>query len=206
MSFEHHDIFSQKRPERAYERTRAKFFYELVDRALMNFEEARGEKPEKAESPVRDIGFFFKKEWDQFVEPVLEYEDLWAEIMTKKWESKGAESRARIALTEGRQGAIMGLKLVLPDVEEMNPEERKKAVAKLYESYAAFIRDSEISLKRLTVDVHKRGGFDWELRAFLRTTDDTFLRGMVEYRIAKKERKKARKKESPEDPRRGIDT
>src|SRR3989344_6060701 len=102
---EHKDISGERRPKYSPElsrRVRAEFFFGLVEETLKNYDEARKQNPEKDRSPLQNLEFFFKKSWDNFTEPVLEYEDMLAEIMTKKWESNGAKSRALDELKEQR--------------------------------------------------------------------------------------------------------
>ena len=144
---EHKDISGERRTysREVTEGTRAGFFYNLMEETLRNYDEARIANPEKASSPLQNVEFFFKKSWDNFAEPVLEYEDMLAEIMTKKWESNGAKSRALTQLKERRAKTLQNIKILIPDFESRDAAKQRKAVAKLYEGYAKFIHDNENS-------------------------------------------------------------
>ena len=178
---EHKDILGERRPKYSAEvssRARAEFFFGLVEETLINYDEARKQNPEKEKSPLQNLEFFFKKSWDNFTEPVLEYEDMLAEIIVKKWESKGAKSRALNLLKEQRAKVVENIKIVIPDFEELNAEEQNKAMAKLYEGYA----------ERLAGDADR--DFSFELKSVLRTKNDALLKSDIEELLNKKNRQK----------------
>ncbi|MDO8561070.1 MAG: hypothetical protein Q7R91_02545 [bacterium] len=189
--FEHRDIANEKRPKLSpavYERVRARFFYDLMEETFRNYDTAKKERPGAEKSPVRNIGFFFKKSWDNFTEPLIEYEDMLADIMAKKWESNGAKSRALNELEERRKKSLGGVTLLVPDFLFNEKEKQKKILAKIYEGYAGFIETDENKLDYIADDVGK--GFGSILQRFLRTVDDYEVRILVERRQKKKMRKK----------------
>ncbi|OGD25257.1 hypothetical protein A2819_00065 [Candidatus Azambacteria bacterium RIFCSPHIGHO2_01_FULL_40_24] len=188
---EHKDISGERRPKYSVEvsgRARAEFFFGLMEETLRNYDEARKQNLEKEKSPFQNMEFFFKKSWDNFTEPVLEYEDMLAEIITKQWESNGAKSRALNSLKEQRAKVVENLKIVMPDFEELDAAEQKKAVAKLYEGYAGFISEKEEQLEQFSGDADR--DFSFELRSFLRTKNDTLLKSDMEELLNKKKRQK----------------
>ncbi len=188
---EHKDILGERRPKYSAEvssRARAEFFFGLVEETLINYDEARKQNPEKEKSPLQNLEFFFKKSWDNFTEPVLEYEDMLAEIIVKKWESKGAKSRALNLLKEQRAKVVENIKIVIPDFEELNAEEQNKAMAKLYEGYAGFISEKKEQLERLAGDADR--DFSFELKSVLRTKNDALLKSDIEELLNKKNRQK----------------
>ncbi|MFY9462327.1 MAG: hypothetical protein WAP51_03955 [Candidatus Sungiibacteriota bacterium] len=192
---EHKDISGERRPKYSPEvsrRARAEFFFGLMEETLRNYDDARKASPGKETSPLQNVEFFFKKSWDNFTEPVLEYEDMLAEIMTKKWESNGAKSRALNELKTRRAKTLENIKIVMPDFEELDSAKRKKAAAKLYEGYAGFIHEKEGQLEGLAGDVSK--GFSHELKSALRTEYDALLKNDMEELLSKEKRKKEEKK------------
>ncbi len=165
-----------------------------MDETLRNYDEARKANPAKEKSPLQNLEFFFKKSWDNFTEPVFEYEDMLAEIMTKKWESEGQKSRALNGLKERRAKALENIKVVMPDFEELDFGKQRKAIAKLYEGYAGFIHEKEKRFTELAEDINK--GFDDYLRIFLRTERNEFLKKNMELMLIRKEGRKERRRAS----------
>ena len=205
---EHKDISGERRPKYSPEvsrRARAEFFFGLMEETLRNYDDARKASPGKETSPLQNVEFFFKKSWDKFAEPVLEYEDMFADIMTKKWESKGAKGRELTRFKEQRAKALENIKIVMPDFEELDSAKQRKAVARLYEGYAGFIHDDEGKFSMLAEEVNK--GFTHNLRSGLRTENDELLKRDMEAALInenrKKEEKKARK--SQEAASQGVD-
>mgnify|MGYP001562328922 CR=1 FL=1 len=191
-AFEHRDIAAEKRPKKASseirERAQAGFFFELMEETLRNYYDAKQKNPESGRSPLSNMGFFFKKSWDEFVEPVREYEDMLAEIVAKKWESKGAKSRALTSLNERREKSLEGIKLLVPDFLFGDDKKQKNTLAKLYEGYASYIGHNEDKLEKIADDVGK--GFKSSLSFLLWTKSDEDIRRSVERRQLKKTRKK----------------
>ena len=164
----------------------------MLEETLRNYDEAKPANPAKEKSPLQNLEFFFKKSWDNFTEPVLEHEDMLAEIMTKKWESKGAKSRALNALKEQRAKTLENIKIVMPDFEELDSAKQRKAIAKLYEGYAGFIHENEGKFGMLAEEVNK--GFSHNLKSDLRTEYDALLKNDIEELLSKEKRKKEEKK------------
>jgi len=191
---EHKDISGERRPKYSAEvsrRARAGFFFGLMEETLRNYDEARKQNPEKEKAPLQNLEFFFKKFWDNFTEPVLEYEDMLAEIMTRKWESNGAKSRALDELKERRAKTLENIKIMMPDFEELDFAKQRKAAAKLYEGYAGFIHENEGKFGMLAEEVGK--GFNHYLRSFLHTENDELLKKDMEARLINEKRKKEEK-------------
>ena len=193
---EHKDISGERRPKYASpevsRRARAGFFFGLMEKTLRNYDEARKQNPGKEKSPLQNLGFFFKTSWDDFTEPLLEYEDMLAEIMAKKWESNGAKSRALNSLKERQAKTLEGIKIVMPDFEDLDSEKQKKAIAKLYEGYAGFIHENEHKFGMLAEEVSK--GFLHHLRSDLRTENDELLKKDIEAMLINEKRKKEARK------------
>jgi hypothetical protein len=171
MKFEHRDITPERRPEHAGQKTKERIktylFFDLMKEALINYDDFRKGKLRLPKSEVHNIEFFFKKLWDKFTEPLLEYPQLMEEIETKQWESKGAKSRALRALKERFDKSLAGLREVITDTDlgVMDNEKRKRALARIYEGYAAYINENKTGFENLAEIVGK--GFDSELRAIL---------------------------------------
>lgn len=195
MPLEHKDISGERRPKysrEVAERVRSGFFFDLMDETLRNYDEANKKNPGKENTPLQNVEFFFKKSWDNFTEPMLEYEDMLADIMTKKWESNGAKSRALTELKERRAKTLENIKIVMPDFEELDSAKQRKAIAKLYEGYAGFIHENRWKLGTLAEEVNK--GFSHQLGFTLRTEGDELLKKDVEARLLNEKRKKEEKK------------
>lgn len=196
--FEHRDITAERRPKvssEINERAQAQFFFNLMEETLSHYYDVKKEHLWADKSPLKNMEFFFKKSWDKFTEPVLEYEDMLAEIMTKQWESKGAKSRALTELNARREKSLEGIKLLVPDFTFGDDKKKKKTLAKLYEGYASFIKLNEDKLDELADEVGK--GFKHYLNYFLRTRSDEDVRRLVERRHLKKKLKKGEL--TPED-------
>lgn len=162
MTFEHRDITPERRPEypgpKTHERVKTPLFFDLMKEALINYGSAQSGRLKLPKSDVHDIGFFFKKAWDDFVEPVLEYNDLAKTIEEKQWESKGAKSRAMTALKEQKEEIVTALKDVLPDLEIipdpqlMDQKKLKKALARVYEGYASYINSKKAAFEKIVAE------------------------------------------------------
>lgn len=189
--FEHKDISGERRPKHSPEvsrRVRAEFFLDLMEETLKNYDEKQKENIGKEKSPLHNLEFFFKKSWDSFTEPVLEYEDMLADIITKEWESNGAKSRALNELKERRAKTLDNIKILIPNFRELDFEKQRKAVAKLYEGYAGFISRNEDKLKNFVDDINE--GFEYGLKCFLNTEQNELLQEEIERELVKKARKK----------------
>lgn len=151
MTLEHRDITPVKRPEHAgektHERVKTYLFFDLIQEALESYADAKGGKLKLPKSELHDLEFFFKKAWDKFAEPILEYDDLMGIIEKQNWESKGAKSRAKTALDTRKAESETGLREVLPEIFEMLPhsgvvdqKKLRQALARLYEGYASYVK------------------------------------------------------------------
>ena len=109
--FEHRDITPEKRPEypgpTTGERIHTRMFFDIMNETLKDFDEARSENPESAKNPLSNVEFYFKKNWDNFTEPLLEYDDLKKAIEETEWKSKGEKAGHSPHSTSGEPKALM---------------------------------------------------------------------------------------------------
>lgn len=89
-----------------------------------------------------DLEFFFKKSWDKFTEPLLEYGDLLNDAEKKELESKGAKSRAITALKKRLEESAIAAREAIPNFDFLPPnsKERRQALARAYEGYASYVK------------------------------------------------------------------
>lgn len=150
----------------------------------------------------KSLEFLFKKEWDKFIEPVVEHEEILAGIMTKHWESAGVKSRALKEHKEALDKAIEALRIIVPGIALMDAAKRNKILSQVYENYAEFIRHEAKRLEGFATKDARRGRYGSDLRSYLKTLDNGFLQQIVHEKEMKKRRNKeerAKKGKNPAD-------
>lgn len=189
----HRDITSERRPEwpgpTTLERTRSKTFAKILEKTLSDYYDAHKKEDATSKPTLSSIEFFFKKQWDAFSEPLLEYDDLKKSIDEGAWESNGAKSRALNELNSRRSESLRGIQTLAPEFEKMSDNEKKKLLARLYEGYASFIHTREDKMKKLAEWVGE--GSSYGVERFLRTIDDELMRTLSGKRSKKKAKKEA---------------
>lgn len=181
--FEHKDITPAQRPEHpgptTIERARSSLFFNLIERALSNFQANKKEEPTASDEIISSVEFFFKKEWDAFAEFLLEYDDLERSLREGNWASKGEESRAVNELKKKRDATLDKIEVLVPNFRNLLQDERKKVLARIYEGFASYIEAVKLQLEAAAPEIGEEDK-SYSLFRLLQPMSDEALRATIQ--------------------------
>ncbi|MDO8574823.1 MAG: hypothetical protein Q7R61_00920 [bacterium] len=123
------DELLKKEQEKKRSKAKERFYFDLFNDAVDLKDAEKEAHPERPESQVNDLQFYFKKRWDKFIEPlqIYEYEELRETIENNKDISNGERGRRLRALEERKRNSELIINQITPEKFNSYSEAQKRA-------------------------------------------------------------------------------